>query len=267
MRDISYLIFVIVLITFSFYDTVSRVTKEPVKQVKSSLDLKVPKSGQVKSIYNNRYTKLIPLSRTEKDKIYGYTISDRNKHIFAGVKPSTANKMYFVNGYLNGFVPFEPENMWVTLNYLRNRLKYQLDEIGYNKRLEVWQTSLESYIKLRGDCEDHAILLADWLIGLGYDVKVVAGTVKVRGAKPQGHAWVVLFKDGKEYLLEATRKSKWNKIPLASTLPNYFPKYMFNRKDFWINTGSKLTTKYSGSKWKKSGEFFPDNPYYKDLKL
>ena len=64
---------------------------------------------------------------------------------------------------------------------------------------------------------------------------------------------------------ESTKKTKWNQIPLASSLPYYFPKYMFNRNYFWINQGSVYTTKYKSNKWEKSGKFKPYNSYYPDL--
>jgi hypothetical protein len=119
----------------------------------------------------------------------------------------------------------------------------------------------ESFINLRGYCEDHAITLADWLIGQGYDARVAIGTVKFRAQPVGGHAWVVLFKDNKEYILEATRKQKWNLLPLASTLANYFPTQMFNREDIWTNKSSDKTTKYSGKMWLKSGKFIAHDSY------
>ena len=66
---------------------------------------------------------------------------------------------------------------------------------------EIWQNSRQAYLHTRGDCEDHAIILADWLIALGHDARVVLGNH--RGG---GHAWVVLFQDGREMILEATSK-------------------------------------------------------------
>ncbi len=239
-------------------------SKPPVKE-KSLLDneynLDIPKYGQAQDLSNLAFRN----AQKHLKYKYGYSMISSQKSVFASVKPSTQDEFYFVNAYLNGFVPFEIDNIWMTLNYLQTRLKYQLDEKGYNSREEVWQTSKQSYERLRGDCEDHAILLADWLIGIGYDVRVVAGTVKFRGQPEGGHAWVVLYREGEEYLLEATQKSKWNRLPLAKNFPNYHPSYMFNRNDFWVNTGTKLTTKYSGSTWKKSGKFIPYNTYYKDL--
>ena len=235
------------------------------QKVSFDYDLEVPKSGEAVDLLIKHYAKIKQISPFTESAKYGYVIANRNQQIFAYAKPATSNEMYFVNGYLNGFVPYKVDNMWVILQYLQTRLKYQLDEVGYKDRKEVWQTAKESYVKLRGDCEDHAILLADWLIGLGYDARVVLGSVSSKGKNPVGHAWVVLLNDGNEYLLEATKKSKWNTLPLARTQANYFPKYMFNRTDFWVNEGTTLTIQYADAKWKKNGQFLPDNAFYKDL--
>ena len=99
--------------------------------------------------------------------------------------------------------------------------------------------------------------MADWLIGQGYTARVVVGMVKFSGQKESGHAWVILFDNGKEYILEATQKQKWSQLPLAKTLPMYHPMYMFDRKYFWHNHGSRYTVSYSSKKWIKSGEFLP----------
>jgi len=267
LSNVLFLLFLFLLSIFLDVNDKSESVEvyKPKPKLIKDYDLAVPKDGKAQNILNMQYVKIQAQQALDSSNKYGYSISSYNNLAFAYVKPSTYNKMYFVNAYLNGFVPYKVDNIWVTLKYLQTRLKYQLDEKGYNNKEEVWQTSKQSYMRLHGDCEDHAILLSDWLIGLGYDARVAVGTVKVRGSSPQGHAWVILYQEGEEYLLEATKKSKWNQLPLASKFPNYFPKYMFNRKNLWVNTGSKLTTKYSGSQWKNSGKFIPYNPYYKDL--
>lgn len=245
--------------------------KEPAKPIfalenQDIYDFKIPKDGKVKNIPDNRFLELN--NKRYKAKNYNTIISwkSRSKITYALAAPATTNNYYFANAYLNGYVPYEAKSLWQPLEVLRLRFKYEKDDILYNKRPEVWQTSRESFVNLRGDCEDHAISLADWLIGLGYDARVAIGTVKFKGQPLGGHAWVILFKDNKEYLLEATRKQKWNMLPLASSLPYYFPTEMFNREDTWTNKGSSATTKYSGEMWVKSGKFVPDNSYYPDLK-
>ena len=72
-----------------------------------------------------------------------------------------------------------------------------------------------------------------------------------------GHAWVVLLKNGREYLLEATRKNRINRnsaYPLTSLHRDYHPEYMFNREFFWENTGTKYTTDYSSGQWRKRSQ-------------
>ena len=87
-------------------------------------------------------------------------------------------------------------NPVLALYTVARRKRYQYDHITYPGRSEVWQSSQQAFYSAVGDCEDHAILLADWLIGLGYDARVAVGDYD--GA---GHAWVVLFAEGQEFLL------------------------------------------------------------------
>ena len=84
---------------------------------------------------------------------------------------------------------------------------------------------------------------------MGHDARVVIGWYG-----DIGHAWVVLFKDGKEYLLEATRKNRqqsFARYPLARYQTEYKPNSMFNRTTFWSNEGSLHTTSYSSSQWRR----------------
>jgi len=73
-----------------------------------------------------------------------------------------------------------------------------------------------------------------------------------------GHAWVVLFRDGREFLLEATRKQGLGRskpYPLASLYPEYRPRFMFNHESFWVYTGSQYTQQYSGADWIESSRY------------
>lgn len=224
-----------------------------------SYDFLTPKKGTITNLATGRIIRL-----NNRSSEYVRALTSKNKTIYY-TAPSTSKKSYFVNSYLNGYVPYVSASVWAPLNELRLKFKYSLDNNTYEGSPEIWQTSKESFIKLRGDCEDHAIALADWLIGLGHDARVVIGNVKFRGQPRGGHAWVILFKDSKEYLLEATRKHKWNQLPLASSLPYYFPKAMFNRNFLWSNTGSEYTVNYSDKKWIKTSKFSAFNSFYPDL--
>ena len=160
---------------------------------------------------------------------------------------------HFVNAYLEGFRPFWTQQLWVPLYTIAHKLEYQRDHLQYPGLQEAWQSSRQAFYNTRGDCEDHALILADWLISMGYDARVVLGS-----AMREGHAWVVLFHEGREFLLEATSKRKkmdWSLYPLAGLQTDYQPEYMFNRRFFWTNQGSAFTTRYSGGQWLRQSRY------------
>lgn len=190
------------------------------------------------------------------DKIYNdyfYFIAFRNnqKDMKNAVALGVDKRYHITNYFLEGYAPFETQKLWVPLQTLARKKIYQLDNLQYKGYTEIWQTSSEAFKYTRGDCEDHAIALADWLIEMGEDARVVLGHYKT-----EGHAWVVLFKDDKEYILEATQKKNLkNPYRLAKYQTHYKPKAMFNRDSFWINKGSINTTNYSSSKWSKQSTY------------
>ena len=160
---------------------------------------------------------------------------------------------YFANSYLVGYAPFETESVWVPLYTLAIRKQYAFDHLQYSGLADVWQNSRQAFFYTRGDCEDHAIMLADWLISMGLDARVVLGEFK-----REGHAWVVLLFEGKEYLLEATGKKKirsLNDFKLARFVTGYSPMCQFNRKRFWWNEGNKHTARYTGDQWVLKSRF------------
>jgi hypothetical protein len=162
---------------------------------------------------------------------------------------------HFVNAYLVGYAPFEAAEPWVPLYAMGLRLKYQLDSKRYAGIPDVWQTSQEAFFNALGDCEDHALLLADWLIEMGYDARVVVGR-----HRNKGHAWVVVFGKSDVYLLEATSKRKlknWKNYPLARMVTDYYGVAMFNREHLWVHTGRLPTPDYRSPAWKRTSQFFP----------
>lgn len=183
------------------------------------------------------------------DHISIWTVSG-DRHAFA-TAPGFDRIHHFVNAYLEGYAPFEAENIFTPLQTLARVKTYQFDHLDATGHQELWQTSREAFYYTRGDCEDHALALADWLMEMGEDARVVSGDY--RG---EGHAWVILFKNGKEYLFEATDKRRaMRQLSLASMHPDYQPRWMFNRDYFWYNTGSPRTVKYSGRKWKRKSRY------------
>ncbi|BFM10119.1 hypothetical protein R50072_02720 [Simiduia litorea] len=176
---------------------------------------------------------------------------------FYGVENATASAMgvdkkhHFVNAYLEGYSPFETDNVFIPLSVLARRKTYMLDNLNYGAE-EIWQTSKQAHVFTRGDCEDHAIALADWLIAMGEDARVALG--RYQGG---GHAWVVLIKDNQEYILEATKKQGLGlkRFPLAAAMPDYQPEYQFNRTQFWHNVGSPAITQYRSAQWLEKSRF------------
>ena len=183
-----------------------------------------------------------------------YTWSANNNEEFTGSASGVDRHSYFANSFLVGYKPFDTTSVWQPLATLAQRKTYTLDNKLYGPQLsDIWQNSRQAYAYTRGDCEDHAIVLADWLIAMGYDARVVIGKYNTGG-----HAWVILFEDGKEYILEATSKGRSRSINdfiFARLATEYHPAYQFNRDDFWVNTGSTFTTRYAGDKWQKRSTF------------
>ena len=166
------------------------------------------------------------------------------------VAPGLDQRHHFANAFLVGYVPFPDVEAWVPLVALARSKAYAFDHDQFPGRLEIWQTSREAFFYPTGDCEDHAIALADWLIGLGHDARVVIG--RMRG---EGHAWVVLHDGDRTYLLEATNKRPAEALPLAAHHPEYQPEAMFNRDTYWVNAGPVLTTDYRGAHWQQRSAF------------
>lgn len=167
-------------------------------------------------------------------------------------------KYHIANFYLEGYAPFKTDKLWIPLQTLARKKVYQLDDLQYKGYNEIWQTSSQAFKYTRGDCEDHAIALADWLIEMGEDARVVIGKYK-----KVGHAWVVLFKNNKEYILEATQKRNLRKpYLLAKYQPNYKAKMMFNREYFWYIKNEKSSMNYSSSNWIKKSTYIKQQSKY-----
>lgn len=240
-----YLILAVLLALLYCVDKYWAVVENPeLSNVYKKWDLAVdlsPRKGKVLDVNDEEKTHLSDVTMIREggpaEPAHDYGITYNN--YFA---KGSDGKTYPVNAYLQGFVPFNTDKFWVPLLAVGLRVKYMHDFI--TKIDDIWQTSPETYVKMTGDCEDHAILLADWMIKLGYDARVVTGTWD-----GDGHAWVVLYKDGKEYLLEATNKASNRRFPLVSLHPEYVPKMMFNRDHFWSMLSEDKKTHVPVKRW------------------
>ena len=187
----------------------------------------------------------------QRSLTYHWTRADGS--VFAFSAESTERRYYFAPAFLTGWQPFPANQLWQPWYAVAHRMRYAWDHELFPGRMDVWQTGYQSWLNQRGDCEDHALLLADWLMNMGEDARVVLGDW--RG---EGHAWVVLIRDERVYLLEATQKfgrQALREYPLASMMAGYQPRAMFNRETLWVNEGSSLTTRYTDERWRKAGFF------------
>lgn len=150
--------------------------------------------------------------------------------------------------FLRGFRPKSvksPLEAWLFVltvcSYVEDRKQYGRDE--------VWQTAEETYRARHGDCEDTAILLADWLTASGYKARAVIG--KEEG---KGHAWVVIRDEGRDYVLETTGgPHTYRRVPPRSTVTtSYVPHAQFDRTGIWFRKSSAWTSDYhSQSQWSR----------------
>lgn len=227
-------------------------TKPPTEQSRRQ-------TGEIQSVADGQRMSTAALNQIVSAPDYqggtaSFYLSDHRQRIINYVATGIDQRPYFANSYLVGFVPFETDAIWVPLATLSMRKRYVLDHVQHGAGMtDIWQNSEQAYYYGHGDCEDHAVLLADWLIGLGYDARVVIGEI------PQGgHAWVVMFIDDRTYVLEATdkrRPTSINDFIPAARATQYRPRMQFNRTEFWENTGSTMTVDYRDSKWQRRSLF------------
>jgi len=240
----------------------SDITNRIEEALKNTSDMngRDPDDNYIESLFDRfRFTEgqlhlnLIQRPRKETSSGVAYWSFNNNKSVTASAF-GTDYLHHFVNHYLIGYAPFHVDNLWMPHFIISMRLTYQLDAEQYGGLAEVWQNSKQAFVNTRGDCEDHAIALTDWLIELGLDARVVLGSYK-----SEGHAWVIVVMESGVFLLESTDKQKntnWHHYPLAKFEHNYHPKAMFNREYFWFNTGSVYTTSYQGNHWVKKSRFY-----------
>lgn len=192
-----------------------------------------------------------PRNSEEQKEDKGYVFLDSKKQKFAASKLGLDLKHHFQNCFLVGYHPFEVSEIWMPHQVLSMRLKYQLDWDQFPGFQEIWLSSYETFRAGSGDCEDHSVALADWLISMGEDARVVTGT-----HEGDGHAWVVVIRDTGTFLLESTSKKRrrlFSSYPLASLAKGYEPSSMFNREYYWVKDSPENTADYTGKHWIKSG--------------
>lgn len=239
-----------------FADEIERTLNQTIEDRLPSHTYALPTRGRAQSLLANseirmRDIKSHPIGSEKSKNDKGYVFFDSKKNRFAATKLGKDFQHHFMNSFLVGYRPFAVSEIWMPHQVISMRLKYQFDKDQFAGFREVWLSSYQAFKSGRGDCEDHSIALADWLIDMGEDARVVTGT-----QNGNGHAWVVVIRDAGTFLLEATSKRRrrlWSSYPLASLAKGYVPKSMFNREYYWTNSDTTKYGDYTGTHWTKAG--------------
>ena len=119
------------------------------------------------------------------------------------------------------------------------RCQYELDQerpTGEEEEVrEVWKRPSETWGEAAGDCEDTSILLADVLIGAGFDARVAIGWNGNIGQ----HAWVVVRTAEKQYLLETTLQQEVTRedlVEVGDATDFYRPEQLFDDERIYYTT-------------------------------
>jgi len=184
----------------------------------------------------------------------------------------TGGLMKRANDYLEGFTleavgkksssQRDEDGIVALWGIVADRCEYQLDQDRTFGRVpgddapgpgEVWKSSRETWNEAAGDCEDTSILLADVLIGAGFDARVAIGWNGNIGQ----HAWVVVRLGERQYILESTLQKKIERRDLAAIVDAsafYQPEQLFDRDEIYYSTARPDHSRadyFSETLWKK----------------
>lgn len=176
------------------------------------------------------------------------------KRVFGVLASDDAGHYRYVNEYLTGYSPpcyFEDEGekllqMYTIWNAVVTGCTYQSDATELNPNRDSWQTALETLNLGHGDCEDSSLLLADWLISRGFQVRVALGRYGDLGQ----HAWCVVKLDGTDYLLESTEgphDTSKNPPYVSDVGARYVPETLFDRDALYVR--AKPGARFEGDYW------------------
>lgn len=181
---------------------------------------------------------------------------------YAVIASDSKGTFHYVNEFLTGYSPpatfakneSRIQKLFTIWSAVHDHCRYTNDpgasdsKYASKNHLDSWQFADETQRLRTGDCEDSTIFLADWLLSLGYQVRVALGRYGDLG----GHAWCVVKIEDKEYLLEST-EGRPDPVdpPLISRVGSrYVPEVLFDR--FAIYVPSSANRVWNGDYWKNS---------------
>lgn len=173
---------------------------------------------------------------------------------YALVASDTRGHFHYANEFLTGYQPpaiypagqSRIEQLFTIWSAVHNNCIYTPDPVDNLNKTDRWQTALETQIRGKGDCEDSAIYLVDWLLARGYDARVALGRYGDIG----GHAWCVVRLDEVEYLLETTSEGNpdFDSPPLISRVGSrYIPEILFDRWGIYVRSAQRQP--WDGNYW------------------
>lgn len=175
------------------------------------------------------------------------------RRTYAVVAADKNGQYRYVNEFLTGYAPpavFSKDHsrvheLFTIWSAVHANCVYTRDPGEKLNVTDSWQSSLETQQAGKGDCEDSAIFLCDWLLSRGFQARVVLGRYGDLG----GHAWVVVRMEDKEYLLESTEgRPDPSNPPLVSWVGSrYVPEVMFDRYALYVRSVPGQTWK--GDYW------------------
>jgi predicted transglutaminase-like cysteine proteinase len=182
------------------------------------------------------------------------------RRTYAVVASDRTGHYRYVNEFLTGYAPpavfakdySRVHELFTIWSAVHSNCVYTKDPGVGKNATDEWQTSLETQRRGKGDCEDSAIYLCDWLLARGFQARVALGRYGDMG----GHAWVVVRLDDKEYLLESTEgRPDPSNPPLVSRVGSrYVPEVMFDRYSLFVRATPGQAWKgdyWSGKVWAK----------------
>jgi len=119
------------------------------------------------------------------------------------------------------------------INTEMNKKPYVIDQVNWNVP-DYWATPFQ-FLQKGGDCEDYAIAKYMALKDLGVPVDdmriVVLNDLNLRTT----HAILVVYVDGKPYVLD----NQISNVVPAITIQHYQPVYSINEKGWWVHRNSE----------------------------
>lgn len=172
---------------------------------------------------------------------------------YAVIAADSRGRFRYVNEFLTGYSPpakfprdqSRIQELFTIWKAVHSHCAYTRDPAARKKDTDCWQTAVETQNLQRGDCEDSAIFLSDWLISRGFQARMALGRYGDMG----GHAWCVVHLDGNDYLLESTEaEPDPSNPPLADSIGSrYVPEVLFDSQAIYVRANSRQS--WNGNYW------------------